>query len=151
MTSEAAPAIERVENLTGRRIVAGIIDVVVLAVVFIIMSALFGESESSSGDGSASFEVNLSGFPLLIFMLIFFGYYLIPEAISGQSLGKKMMGLRVIALDGSLSWGKVAIRTVLRLIDGLPFLYLVGLVCVLFNPKRQRIGDMAAGTIVTRA
>jgi uncharacterized RDD family membrane protein YckC len=154
VTNEAAPAVEQAESITGLRIVAGIIDAVVLGVVFVIMSALFGESESSSGDGGASFEVNLSGGPFIIFLLMSLAYYLFPEAMTGQTLGKKIMRLKVVSLDGgTLSWGKVAMRTILRIIDGFPWIipYLVGIISIAVSKKQQRIGDMAAGTRVVRA
>jgi uncharacterized RDD family membrane protein YckC len=50
-----------------------------------------------------------------------------------------------------LTLGKVAIRTVLRIVDGLPFLYLLGLIVVAVSKQNQRIGDMAAGTLVVKA
>ena len=147
---EATPA---VENLLGRRIVAGLIDAVLLIVLLVIMSALFGESESSSGDDGASFSVGLNGLPAILYFLISAGYYLIMEKQSGQTLGKKVMGIRVVALEGSLSWGKVAIRTILRFVDGFPWVlpYLAGLIAIAVSKKKQRIGDMAAGTAVVRA
>ncbi len=140
------PTPETTENLTGNRIVAGAIDVAVVVVLFFIMSALFGDSES---DGS-SFSVNLTGGPALIYFLLALVYYLVPEGLSGQTLGKKIMGLRVVALDGSLSWGKVAIRNILRIIDGLPIFYLVGIIAIVTSKKHQRLGDLAAQTIVVK-
>jgi hypothetical protein len=54
-------------------------------------------------------------------------------------------------LDGTpLGFGAVAIRTLLRLVDLLPFLYATGAVCILVTQNNQRLGDMAAGTIVAR-
>ena len=144
MTSEPVPTPEVTENLTGKRVVAGAIDVIVLAVLFFVMSAMFGDTES---EGS-SFSVNLSGGPALIYFLLVLAYYLVPEGISGQTLGKRIMGLRVVALDASLSWGKVAIRNILRIVDGLPIFYLVGIIAIAVSKKHQRIGDMAAQTIV---
>jgi uncharacterized RDD family membrane protein YckC len=142
-----APAIEQVENVTGRRVVAGFIDVVILGVIFVLMSALSGGTESEDG----SFSANLDGGPALLFFLIVMGYYLVPEALSGQTIGKKIMGLRVVSLAGPLTWGKVAIRTILRIVDAFPVFYLVGIITIAVSKKNQRIGDMAAGTVVTRA
>ncbi|HLF78459.1 MAG TPA: RDD family protein [Dehalococcoidia bacterium] len=143
---EATPA---PENLLGRRIVAGLIDFVLLTVLLIIMSSLFGESSSDGG----SFSVSLTGFPAIIYILLAIGYFLVLEMQTGQTLGKMVMGLRVVSLEGPLSWGKVAIRTLLRAVDGLPWLlpYLVGIICIAVSKNHQRIGDMAAGTAVVRA
>ena len=145
----AAAATPTTDNVTGPRIVAGIIDVVVLGVVFVVMSALFGDS--GSGDDGDGFSVSLSGLPFLIFIVISFGYYFVLEAYNqGQTLGKKVMGIRVVSVDGVLTPGKVAIRTILRIIDGFIF-YLVAVIVIATSKRNQRIGDMAAGTQVLKA
>ena len=48
-------------------------------------------------------------------------------------------------------YGKALIRNVLRLVDWLPFLYLVGGILVLVSERRQRLGDLVAGTVVVKA
>jgi len=135
------------ENITGVRIVAAIIDIVLLAVVFGVMAVLFGDSSSDN----SSFSLNLSGGVAIIYFLIVIGYYVGLESMSGQTLGKKVMGIKVVAIDGPLTVGKVAIRTVLRIVDGLPFFYLLGVIVVAVSKQNQRIGDMAAGTLVVKA
>lgn len=145
--NESVQAVPQTENLTGNRILAGLIDVIVLGVVFVLMSSLTGGTES--GDGK--FSVNLEGGPAILYFLIALAYYIIPEGLTGQTLGKKIVGLRVVAETGALSWGKVVIRTLLRIVDGLPVLYLVGIITIAVSKKHQRIGDMAAGTLVIRA
>jgi uncharacterized RDD family membrane protein YckC len=150
MESNAAqPAITAAENVTGPRIVAGIIDVVVLAIVFIIFSAVMGDSEADS----SSFSFNLPTVPALLYFLVAMAYYVVPEVqMGGQTLGKKVMGLKVVTENGvEYSWGKAIIRNLLRIIDGLPFLYLLGVILIAVSKKHQRIGDMAAGTLVVKA
>jgi uncharacterized RDD family membrane protein YckC len=151
MTTESStPAAQpAVEDVTGIRIVAGIIDLVLMIVLFLVMAALFGDF--GSGDDGEGFEVNLSGAPFLLYLLLNFGYYFVLEGSSGQTFGKKVMGIQVVSLEGPLTWGKVAIRTILRIVDGLPVLYLVAVICAFATKKHQRIGDMAAGTVVVRA
>jgi uncharacterized RDD family membrane protein YckC len=62
------------------------------------------------------------------------------------------MGLRVETLDGSpYSPTKAFIRNLLRVIDALPFLYLLGLIVMVSSKRKQRLGDMAAGTVVVKA
>jgi uncharacterized RDD family membrane protein YckC len=147
MMNEATPAATtQVENILGIRIIAGIIDIVAIIVIYALFAILFGDNSSEGGNVSTS----LNGFPGLLFLVISFAYYLVPEALTGQTLGKKIMGIKVVALEGEMSWGKAAIRTILRIIDGL-FLYLVGVLCIAISKKHQRIGDMAAGTIVVKA
>jgi uncharacterized RDD family membrane protein YckC len=149
-TAQAAQAAVA-EDVTGKRIVAAIIDIVVLAVVFFVFAALFGDSESSSGDEGASFNVNLSGGPAIIYFIVVLAYYIVLEAMTGKTVGKMLMGLRVVAIDGVYTPGKAVLRNVLRVVDGLPFLYLLGLIVMVSSKRKQRLGDMAAGTLVVRA
>jgi uncharacterized RDD family membrane protein YckC len=143
------------ENVVGRRIVAALIDVLILAVVFIIMSALFGDTETgrretASGERTGVW-VSLTGWPFVLYALIVLGYYLVLEATLRQTAGKLVMGLEVVSADGApLTAGRVFLRTILRLVDGLPFLYLVGLITIAASKDQQRIGDMAAKTLVVR-
>jgi uncharacterized RDD family membrane protein YckC len=69
----------------------------------------------------------------------------------GQTLGKRMLRLRVVDAAGlHLQFSQVAIRNLLRVIDMLPGMYLVGGVATLFSQKAQRLGDLAANTVVIR-
>ena len=135
------------ENVTGSRIVAAIIDIILLGVVFGILAAAFGDAKSDD-DG---FSLGLSGGSGLLYFLFVFAYYVGFESTSGQTLGKKAMSIRVVALDGDLTMGKVAIRTVLRIVDALPVFYLLGFILVAVSKQNQRVGDLAAGTIVVKA
>jgi len=131
----------------GRRIAAGVIDVLLLAGVLAVFTALFGESDTSGS--SVSFR--LTGLPFLLYALLALAYYFLLEVRGGRTLGKVALGLRVVRTDGTrASGGAIATRTLLRLVDGL-LVYLVGLVCVLATgERRQRIGDLAADTTVVR-
>ena len=79
-------------------------------------------------------------------------YYVVCEMVmNGQSIGKRMAGLRVVRTDGTpITFLDSAVRNILRLIDVLPGLYTVGLVAAFFSSRMQRLGDMAAGTIVIK-
>jgi uncharacterized RDD family membrane protein YckC len=69
----------------------------------------------------------------------------------GQTVGKRLLGLRVMDIHGlRLQFPQIALRNLLRVIDMLPFLYLVGGLTAVFSRNAQRLGDMAANTIVTR-
>jgi uncharacterized RDD family membrane protein YckC len=69
----------------------------------------------------------------------------------GQTVGKRLFGLRVVDVHGlRLQLPQIAIRNLLRVVDMLPFLYLVGGLTAVFSRNAQRLGDMAANTIVTR-
>jgi len=67
----------------------------------------------------------------------------------GQSLGKRVVGLRVVDAQGlQLTLPQIILRNLLRYIDLLPGAYLVGGLTSLINDKAQRLGDLAAGTLV---
>jgi hypothetical protein len=69
----------------------------------------------------------------------------------GQTIGKRLFGLRVIDVHGlRLQLPQIALRNLLRLVDTLPLLYLVGGLAAVFSRNAQRLGDMAANTVVTR-
>jgi uncharacterized RDD family membrane protein YckC len=135
-------------HVTGRRVLAIIVDGLVLGVVFWVMSMLFGETSTEGGVANASLGT-LGTFALLI---ISFAYYALLEGYLGQTLGKMLLGIKVVR-EGTgdvPGLGAAAIRTLLRLVDVLPFAYLVGFITVLISGKNQRLGDMAANTLVVR-
>ena len=67
----------------------------------------------------------------------------------GQTPGKKVLGISVINDDLSpVTLGTSMVRNLLRTVDFLPLFYLAGLVCMLSNQRFQRLGDLAAGTLV---
>jgi uncharacterized RDD family membrane protein YckC len=148
------PQADAVENVTGRRIVAGIIDFLLMTALFLLMAGLFGDLGSSSdSDSGSSFSANLDGVPALIYFVLLMSYYTVLEATSGQTLGKMLLGIKVVSKTGELGFGKAIIRSLCRLIDAFPWFipYLLALILVLATKQHQRIGDMAAGTIVVRA
>jgi uncharacterized RDD family membrane protein YckC len=137
----------QLENLLGKRIVAGIIDLVLVIAIGAVLTALFGDT--SSGDDG--FNASLSGGPFLLYVVLVFGYYFVMEAFLGQTLGKMALGIKVVATSGSsASMGSIAIRTVLRIVDGFAF-YLIAVLAIALSSKHQRIGDMAASTMVVSA
>lgn len=89
---------------------------------------------------------------MLVQLLAEWTYFLVCEAATGGgSPGKRALGLRVIGDDG-LPLGRRAsvVRNLLRAVDMLPGSYLIGLIALVASPRGQRLGDMAAGTLVVR-
>lgn len=82
--------------------------------------------------------------------LIVIGYPIVAEAFAGgRTFGKAALGIRVVDVDGSpLSFLAALIRNLIRVVDLLPGVYLVGTIAVLATTRNQRLGDLAAGTIV---
>ena len=131
-------------HVTGRRILATIVDGIVLGVLIWAMAVLFG---NSSTDGTGVY-LSMGTFPTLGFFVLTMAYYIVREGYWGQTLGKKLLGIKVVREDtGEIPGVRAAtIRSVLRLIDGL-FSYLVAFIAVLASSENQRLGDMAAHTI----
>lgn len=78
------------------------------------------------------------------------GYWIATEWLwRGQSLGKRVLRLRVVDAGGRrLTLAQVGLRNALRFVDGLPVFYLVGGVAALVSARGQRLGDLAADTLV---
>lgn len=89
----------------------------------------------------------------LVAFLVFFVYDVAFEVLAGgRTPGKRWTGLRVVRTGGQpVGFISSAIRNLLRPVDFLPSLYLVGIVAVLVTKRNQRLGDLAAGTVVARA
>jgi uncharacterized RDD family membrane protein YckC len=126
----------------GWRAVATIIDLVVVFILGYLVALVLG------GTTATGFE--LEGAPAVLWMLLSLLYYVGLEATWGGTLGKLALGLRVVEADGTaLGWSGALVRTLLRIVDGL-FFYLVGAILVWRSPRRQRLGDRVAGTVVVR-
>jgi uncharacterized RDD family membrane protein YckC len=134
-------------HVTGRRVLATIVDVIVLGVLFAVMSVLFGESSAQG----TSMSFSTGTLPTLGFFVLAMAYYILMEGYLGQTLGKMLLGIKVIREDtGEVpGLGPAAIRSVMRIVDGL-FSYLVAFIAVLASAKNQRLGDMVAHTLVVR-
>lgn len=79
-------------------------------------------------------------------------YFVLCEVLGGgTSVGKRALGLRVVdTRGGAIGLRQSLVRNVLRLVDALPSAYAVGLVAVVTTKHNQRLGDLAAGTLVVR-
>ncbi|MCC6945883.1 MAG: RDD family protein, partial [Thermomicrobiales bacterium] len=83
--------------------------------------------------------------------VLFYGYFSYMEGTTGQTIGKRAMGIRVIRTNGSpMSFDAALIRNLLRIVDSI-FFGLVGLILIMVTQRKQRLGDMGASTIVVDA
>ncbi len=128
----------------GERILAAMVDYIILfAYAILVMLVYF-----AVGDYIKNFTVAF----FILMALPAFTYDLICEiTMDGQSFGKKLLGIKVVKLDGTQpSVGSYLLRWILRIID-ISFLGgTVAVVTILLNGKGQRLGDIAAGTTVIR-
>lgn len=125
--------------LDSRRLAAVLLDGLIIAPVLIPLSEIFGSVDRSAW---------------LIYVACSLTYFHVMETRTGQTIGKRALDLRVVsrADAGPASAKAISIRTVLRLLDGFPGAYVLGAITMLATGKRrQRLGDLAAGTVVTRA
>jgi uncharacterized RDD family membrane protein YckC len=124
----------------GERIVAVIIDTIIVSVfslvIFIPLAFIVGFFSFFG-----SFAVLFFGPAILLTWLLWLLYFTYFESTSGQTLGKQIMKIRVV--DEStlqpLDFGRSLVRNILRIIDWLPFLYLIGFLLIATNQNKQRI------------
>lgn len=129
----------------GERIVGYIVDWLVIIAYCIIVIASIGFSTLSH------FSDGIGWLVIVLIIPPFFYHILCETLLNGQSVGKKVMGIKVISLSGEEpTTGQYFIRWVFRLVDFSLVSGLVGLLCVVFTRKKQRIGDLVAGTTLVK-
>ena len=135
----------------ARRAIAYLIDLVacygVVLLLAVIVAASFMGDRSAGELGSAAKAG--SGVVLLALFAAQWVYFVVFEATTGRSLGKRAVGLRVLSTNGRpIGWRAAALRNLLRAADALPTGYLVGLTSMAMSSRFQRLGDLVAGTMV---
>ena len=93
-----------------------------------------------------------SALAVILYFVLSVAYGIVLEwRWRGQTLGKRVMRLRVVDAQGlRLQLPQIALRNFLRFVDALPLAYLVGGIAALASRKGQRLGDLAANTVVAR-
>ena len=83
--------------------------------------------------------------------ILTFAYFSYMEANYGQTLGKKLLNIVVVTEDGGpCETDDAVVRNLLRFVDALPLLYLLGAIVIFVSDDDQRLGDLAADTVVAR-
>jgi uncharacterized RDD family membrane protein YckC len=139
------------------RFLALAIDTVlsVVLTMVLLLGVVAASTAFSSMSGPAAQEA-WSGLGLAAAFIIWFvvdwGYMVVLEtAWNGQTVGKRLFGLRVMMERGvRVSPLASVLRNVVRPVDKLPLFYLVGGVATLLTTSHQRLGDLLAGTVVIR-
>ncbi len=131
-----------------RRGIAWILDILFLSIFFFPATYLY------SGKWMMGPEEHLWGIsdPIcLVFLFIIFAYLILMEAYTGWTVGKLILGLRVVdGSGGKIGLYKSVIRNLLRLVDGLPAFNILGIVLIATSQSEQRFGDRIAKTYVTK-
>ena len=127
------------------RLIAILIDMTCISLIISIVGKLSQPFLETNPDVGQSIMI-LAGFIVAV------GYFIFSEAAwKGQTLGKRLLKLQVIDQAGlKLQFGQIVIRNLFRVIDSMPFLYFVGGLFAGLTPKSQRLGDLAAHTIVVQ-
>ncbi len=131
----------------GERILARLIDLAIFFLVFLLGLFIMGITESFHLS-----DVGV-GVVIVIYATLFVFYDLIFEVfMNGQSIGKRIMKIKVISLDGAQPrFGQYLMRWLFRIVD---FAFIepgvVALVAAAVSEKPQRVGDMVAGTILIK-
>ena len=139
----------------GSRFLAILIDsllqgAVYFALVLLFVIVLSAAPKSAAGVLSRNGEKWLLAGFILVNFVMYWGYFTLFEAFwNGQTPGKRLFRIRVIQTSGrQISFFEAMIRNLLRLVDILPSFYLVGVIAMACNRRHQRLGDLAAGTLV---
>lgn len=128
------------------RIIAALVDGLLLGAAFLAFAAAGGSVEASDGGATAWLE----GAPLALFLAFVFAYFWAFEWRMGATPGKRLNGVAVYSEDGDeIGPGQSTARNLLRFVDWLPLGYLLGFVVARIDgEERRRIGDRAARTVV---
>jgi uncharacterized RDD family membrane protein YckC len=143
----------------GSRGAAAIVDTLIQATALTVLSiALLSAAAIMSsplglgaplGRGGTALLVGLFA---LVILVVTSGYFMFWEILwSGQTPGKRLVGVRVIRENGyPLRPVDAVVRNLLRIVDWLPLFYGVGVMVMLLNGRARRLGDFASGTIAVR-
>ena len=141
-----------------RRLLALVADTVVISLLDAIVNATFGVTRVTGGvvpsmaSGSFASFATQTTVDWFWLALVWVAYYTVLEGLFGATLGKLLAGLRVTDMEGRrIGWQAAILRNLARLIDALPFLYLLGGILTLSTRQHQRLGDRFAGTLVVPA
>lgn len=146
-TVELAEGVEIRLRIAGPLVRAGayLLDFIIRIVVLIVLGIGLSVTGMAVGGKVAI------GLSLLAWFLMDWFYPVFFEAGKrGATPGKRVAGLRVVQATGSpITFGQAIVRNFLRFIDGLPFFtYGIGLGSCMATGRFQRLGDLAAGTVV---
>ena len=127
----------------GGRFAAALIDFLGMLVLVAIIGYSTGEAYIDTEKG---FSVTLHDGSALLFVLVWIAAFPVVEGLTGQTIGKKIIKIKVTGKNGN----KVTVlQSLLRhLFDFIDYFLLIGLIIIAVSTSKQRIGDLVANTIV---
>lgn len=135
-----------------KRLFAWVIDICILVAYYnIMMYVLRAIMPSQNSGNNLPLLYNMNALYLLFFLPILLYHLFFEIIMNGQSIGKKLMHIKVIGEDGGRpALHQYLIRWLTRPFDIVLSLGLAGLLTTVLSKKNQRLGDMAAGTLVIK-
>ena len=132
------------------RFLALTVDYLIFAAVFFpVTRVVKGVWLMGAGDHRWAGTVFITDPLCLGFLVLMLFYFVLLEGLAGATFGKRLVGLRIVSVDGRRpGLARALWRNLLRFVDGLPALNIVGIVLILTSPERARFGDRVAGTRV---
>ncbi len=135
----------RTKEASNLRIGAFFLDWLLLAIISFIYIRIFGEETTPN-------QWKVEGLAALPLFLLWFGYFILLEGLIGATLGKKLVGIQVVTLDGDkITIGQAFVRRLGDFIDIYWCLGLLGFILLKTTKNNQRIADKWARTIVVKA
>lgn len=132
-----------------KRLFAWMIDMCVIIAYYFIIYRLIVEFYPDIDDKNLDAEYNIYWIWIILMSPIFLYHLGCEFFMNGQSIGKKILGIKVISENGGRpALSQLMLRWLLRLGDFTFSFYMGGLFSILLSAKNQRLGDMAAGTLV---
>ncbi len=128
----------------GERIVATIIDLVIMAAYLFLITMVLSSSAGAFDNGAAWLYI-------FLFLPVAFYSLLSEQFFNGQTVGKRVVGIKVISLNGNqASFGQYLTRWLFRLVDMWMFGFVLATIMVAVTERHQRIGDLIAGTVLVK-
>lgn len=129
------------------RILAGAVDLAIQVVLLLAVSFAALAVAAAGADGGVG-----AAFLYIAAFLVLFGYPVAFETLwRGRTPGKALMGIRVVTVEAApIRFRHAAVRAILALLDKLVLFGVIGIVTILVTARNQRLGDLAAGTLVLR-
>jgi uncharacterized RDD family membrane protein YckC len=133
----------------GSRILAYLIDMLIILAYYITIYLVIGKLLDAAKLLDGLDQWTIIGINAVISLPALF-YTLAQESLlEGQTVGKKLMKIKVIKIDGyQAGFGDYLIRWLFRIVEVTGIFGIVGLIALMVSKKTQRLGDMAAGTAV---
>lgn len=137
-----AVSVESEQAGLGSRFVAGFVDGMIQGGFLLVLAIALSGAQPSP-------ETTIILWLIGVFLVLWIYPSLFEAAWAGQSPGKRAARIRVVMADGRpVVLPAVLIRNLLRIVDLLPGLYFIGAISILVTKHSQRLGDLAAGTLV---